>query len=258
MNNLEKFYSLWKDLDKSFIVMKDSLKVKTKEEFLKKLCYSNDGNTLIIPKIKSILKDELVSYSDDEKLKYSELIECLDSIELYLTSTEKIKGEIKNLNSLITLALVNKKESTIDKVLSEESLVNDFIISKNYEKMSLRFMFEKYGEIDSFVKVYRNNLVIGILDTSIESNDFISVNKESLPIIMKRVDENSSNKIFLEKVIKGMMEIFNERKANENSLVFFSRDLLDNDKLLGRSIKLNFSGKNFIEFSYNENKVYLI
>lgn len=258
MNNLEKFYRLWKDLDKSFLVMKDSLDVKTKEEFLKKLCYSNDGKTLIIPKIKSILKDELENYSDDEKLQYSELVECLDSVELYLTSNNKINGEIKNLNSLVALALVNKKESTVDKVINEDSLVKDFIIEKNYEKMSLRFMFEKYGEINSFAKIYRNNLVVGVLDTSIESSDCISLNKDSLPIIMKRIKENSPNKVFLEKVVRGMMEIFDERKADEFSLVFFSKDLLSIDKLLGRSLRLNFSGKSFIEFSYNENKVYLV
>lgn len=257
MNNLNKFYEIWKDLDQSYVKLGDSLKVANRGEFLKKMCFDNKGNS-IITRIKGLLANEMDTYSDSDLGKYSDLIESLDSIS-FLLETEVIEyDEIVSLNKLILLGVYEKKNATLEKKVTEESILKSYYFVNEPELLSSASMFSKYGEISSFSKKYRNKIVTCSLSEDF-SLGFFAVSKEGRAQLESRLKTLRSGE-FSKRVIGFLNKLIDALNNGSESLdvgtrlVYCDSSNLVDGKIFGRSVKSSGSGK----YYYNDIKIIIL
>lgn len=153
MNNLRKVYKIWNNLDESYEHLKDTLNVKTKSEFVKKLIgYSEKDNSTQVEYIKGKLNENMKEYSASEMKVYNQLTKVLTGVD-YLFKLGKLNNiaEDASLNSLINASIVetnNIKETT-------HKLPSDF-----FENLSpitnKRFKSERHMTLDEIYNLTGN------------------------------------------------------------------------------------------------------
>lgn len=238
MSNLSKFYSIWKDLEKSYEELKVKLSVDTRGDFLRKICFNNK-NESIIPTIKSLLQNELESYSDEDLVKYSDLVESLDAIS-FLIETEQLEyAKIQNLNSLIIIGANERKDSTIEKKVTNLMICESCILKDDIEMLSSASMFGKYGEILPFTKLYRNRIInVGLKEDF--STGFFGVSEEGLSQFKNRMDTLKLDKPKEKEAnfLSALCDVlFNDGISPNKYEVFCRKDNLLKGKIFGRKVK---------------------
>lgn len=237
MKVLEKFYNIWKDLEKSYELMGVKLKASNRSEFLKALCYDNSG-TCIIPTMKMALLSEIESYSEEEKSTHSLLVEIMDSFSFLLSSGDLNldTDEIEDLNILMMSAVKGKNEATLVKNMTVSSLIESFSFLPEIVELSSCYLFSKYGEVDSFCKMYRGKAIVVKLKETLDNN-FICLNNEVVDVLEQFLKKEESNKVFLKKVITVLNKLESANVSELEQYAISDRANLKDGKLLGRVIK---------------------
>ena len=234
---LEKFNKIWGDLEKSYEEMKDSLNVNNRNDFLRALCFDSNGDS-IIPSIKIALSNEMSKYNDDNKTMHSLLVEILDSVYFLFNSGELNLDEhkIENLNVIIISAVREKTNALLENKITPEEFVRTFLVKEDKVFMSSAEMFMKFGEVDSFCKLYRNSVVKVHLEESI-LNEFICLNDKTTDFLERTIKETGDlNKPFIGRVCLALQSI--ELNLEEiGSYVLCGRNNLQDGKIFGRNVK---------------------
>jgi hypothetical protein len=231
MKNLDKLYDLWYDLDSSFNKLGKSFNINNPKDFLRKISYNKEGK-LLISQFKILLKDEYNSYNSEELEKYSQLIDILDTAEFALENM-KDTTEIITLNSFIGKSSLEKSNANIEKIITEESILRDFTYEKEINYLDSKTMFIKYGEVNSFAKIYRGSVVCYKLKEDV-TNDFIVVNKDTIPKIAELINEH----LLLKRIIDAFKGLISIGVNTESFGAFCDKNLVENNTVLGRKVEL--------------------
>lgn len=241
MFKLDKFYPMYSDPDSTYEKVKDSLGVKSKKEFLDKLCFTNTGDSLI-QVIKVMLKKEQPSYDEEHNLKYTNLIEILNALEIFI-DTKKFRTleDVVSLNSLF-LELMVSKVSDSDSDLPSDFIDKMFFKDKDIQVLDGKDLFSKYGEVTSFSKMYRGKVLTVKLNEDF-TNDFFIINIETSPKLSK-VKPNA----FLTKCLNLCPALNKSDYDFKGNIIFCSKKLVKDGRLFNRKIKYNPKVKNGDEF----------
>lgn len=254
--NLTKFFDIWSDLDLAYEQLGPKLKVNNKVEFLKKLCYTNTGDSLI-QKIKLLLKSEIGTYNQEENEMYSVLIEILDSISLFLEKTPNLDEiEIENLNAICMQALIAKKDVTTEKKITLDELEDSFNCNPVVELLSTQELFLKYGVTNTTAMKYRKNIVLAQLEENFD-NDMITIDTTNLAKFITRVKLGNVTSLQSKavQIINGALQ---SKYDLTKGLTFCDEMLLEDGKLYRRIVKHGKSilGQNVVV--HKTNKVILV
>ncbi|VYU43989.1 Uncharacterised protein [Clostridium paraputrificum] len=232
--NLDKFFNIWSDLDKSYEELGPALNVKSKRDFLKKLCYTNTGDSLI-QKIKLLLKSEIDGYTEEDSEKYSILIEILDSVSLFLEKTPNLDViEIDNLNTICMQALVAKKEVTTEKKITLDELEESFNCNPVINYLTTEELFKSYGVTNSTCMKYRNKTILLRLDEDFE-NDMITVDSTNLAKFVAKIKTGNVTPL-LAKALQVVNIAMNNKYDLSKGLTFCNAELLVGNKLYTRIV----------------------
>lgn len=244
MKNLDKFYDMFSNLDGSYEKMKSRLGNISKYQFLKKMCFTKDDK-IVTPKVKAVLQPEIDSYSNEEKEKYTNVIEALNSLELFFNE-HKEEVEIKSLNSIVLESMMDKKELFTDKLITaDEVIFNNSIDSITNVKKECSFqLFRAYGEIDSFTKLFKGYVITRLLEENFD-NDFITVNSTTVSSLIEAFNKDKSNKFLIQ-----VLNLYNKvpEKYRTGSIAFCSSRHFSKEesKVLGRKMKVTYEDDDMI------------
>ena len=242
---LDKFYKTFSDLDKSYENMKNSLGCSNKTDFLKKICYDKSGNNLIFGQVKSLLQKEYESYSEEQKIQYSELIDCISSLELFLMGNDLDDLDPNvSLNMLVTKAVLMKIQSTTEKIISEEELLGRTVPMDLSKSISLEECFEKYGEISDFAKVTKGKEVFVKIRYEALDECFV-VTQDVIEQLKARVESKSFGYERVENVLfPAIVQVFDLKSSDKTFKAYLDRKMIcmfpknryESGKLLGRKV----------------------
>lgn len=235
VKNIDKFYNLFTNLDKSYLELKDKLNVKDRVSFYYKIIKTDTGDSLI-PIIRNLLQKEVRDYNNEEMEKYSQLMDILKFIELNLDSIDE-QALNKSLDAEIySKALRNHMESKIEDI-SKDGVFSLLFNSLEVFNLSTKNNFMKNGEFVSFSKMFRGKLV------SVDSyNDFDeefvvittqNLNK-SFEAIKSKCNEGSE---FYNKLREDLASRLKSENYKCLPLVYCSEKYFTGSKLMYRKIK---------------------
>lgn len=241
MSNLDKFYSMFSDLDLSYKNMSGKLGNPSKLEFLKRIYFTDKGNP-ITPKVKDALSKEFDSYDSVDRERYTTLIEILDSLELFFGSNST--EEVISLNAVVLKSVTDRSDLFVDKKISKDDVIK--ISSSDYyndvQSMTSQELFKNYGEILSFSKCYRGKTIVRLLKEDY-LNKFLTVEPKTINELIKHVSENN--------LIKTIVELYTKYFTEYRVLAFCDSTFYVDGKLLGRQVKvLDDSHDEFTVVSY--------
>lgn len=181
MRNIDKFYDIWCDLDKSYEKYKAPLKVETKAAYLKKLCLSNNGEDMLL-KILVLLDKESSQYSEEDFEKLSIIRETITAIKSIIDKVD-YSADIVSLNALIVSAINdlpigdNTSSLKVEDLLSTTSNVKvKYMTSKDMYKKLKRLVSHsiknRYKVTSFIIKENFNNDFITISPDTMEDLDF--------------------------------------------------------------------------------------
>lgn len=240
MKNLDKFYSMFSDLDLSYKKMAPKLGNPSKLEFLRKIYYTNNGNP-ITPKVKEALDGEFSSYDSVEKEKYTQIIEILDALELFFGADEV--NEISSLNAVVLKSLTERSDLFVDKQITKEDIIKISSMEhrSNVIRMSSQDLFSSYGEVLSFSKMFRGRIITRLLKEDY-LNKFLTVEPKTINQLVSHVSEND--------LIQKIIEVY-PKLPQVGVVAFCDSSLLIDGKILGRRVKLLHKENDFSMFSYD-------
>ena len=228
MSNLDKFYSMFSDLDLSYKTMSGKLGNPSKLEFLKRIYFTDKGNP-ITPKVKDALSKEFDYYDSVDREKYTTLIEILDSLELFFGSNPT--EEVISLNAVVLKSITDRSDLFVDKKISKDDVIK--ISSSDYyndvKYMTSQELFENYGEILSFSKYYRGKPIVRLLKEDY-LNKFLVVEPKTINELVKHVSENN--------LISSIVDLYPKYFKEYDVLAFCDITFYVEGKLLGRQVKV--------------------
>ena len=231
MFKIDEFNEMYSNPDASYEKLKDKLGVNSKREFLNKLCFTNTGDSLI-QVIKIMLKQEQPNYDDEHNVMYTNIIEILNALEIFV-DTEKFRslGEIGSLNSLFLEIVVSKSMSS-NSAISPNFVEEMFFHKSDVKTMNGMQLFTKYGEINSFSKMYRNKLLTVKLEEDF-TNDFFIINLETAP----KISTITPNE-FLTKCLETCPILNKSNLDFKGNLVFGKKSLYVGGKLFDKKAEI--------------------
>lgn len=234
MSNLNKFLGIYEDLEKSYESLKSKFNVSERNEFLRILCYSKKGEC-IIPTIKSLLKSEVPTYTSEQLEDYSGLMDCLNSLDLFLCNNDINNVYIKNLNTFMTKCIYDYTYSTVSERINKESLEGMlFNVIPTYV-LSPKRCFNKHGEVSSFCKLFRGKTIKVVVRDDF-SDDFITISDYNIMDVLNHLKvDNSDFGIRLKKLIVTLSN--KEQFRSLLPLTISSASNYKEGKLLGRAVK---------------------
>lgn len=252
---LEKFSSIFLDLENSYNENKDKLNCSNRAEYLKKVCYDRQGNFLF-SRIKNMLLEESKNYKDEELDKYTSLIEIMNSLEFYLNAKEL--GDIKNLNKLIYDA-IDMKISSSDVKLTQQYLDELRSPKSMITTMNSKDMFEKYGEVSSFCKLWRKKVLCVKLKENFDNN-FLSLTEETLGEMVKLMgEEKFFINDFQKRASSAIIYISNSRVSKFEVDCICDKSLVDQENkiILGRKVTFD-KVEDILVAKYRGHNIYLV
>lgn len=231
MSVLDNFSSIFNDLEKSYHSMKESLKVDNRNDFLKKICFDDDGIS-ILPQIKVALSKEVKDYDQEQLHLHSLIVEIIDSISFILSSKilDLNEDKIEDLNKILLMSVREKSRAIVEKNLDLDELYKSFKYEKEPRELSAKELFIKYGEVDSFSKKFNGKIVTVRLKQNY-SDTLLAINPETLEEMAKEGDGT-----FQSRAIDTLTNL-NKPLAPMGSCAVCSRDLLIDGTILGRTIR---------------------
>lgn len=234
MSNLDNIYKTWEDLDASYKTMSKTLGCKNKNEFIKKMTYTNDGS--LIQRLKIILKDESVNYNEEEMVKYSDLLGILTAVEFYMDNHGIDDEEITSLKEFVTKAMIYREYSLKPGKIKESDIIGNY--KNEVEQLDAKETFQKYGEINSFAG-YSGRKSVSVLVDNFFCDRFVVVTPSNIVDFKEHCESNKNNR-FLARCVDMLVDLArNNIEVSNGEYVFISKELVKDDKVLGRKCKVD-------------------
>lgn len=249
MSNLDNIYKTWEDLDASYETMAKTLNCKNKNEFIKAMTYTKDGS--LIQRLKIILKEESANYNEEEMVKYSDLLGILTAVEFYMDNHGVDDREITSLKELVTEAMIYREYSLKPGKIKESDIVGEY--KNTVEQLDSKETFQKYGEVNSFAG-YSGRKAVSVLVDDFFCDGFVVITPSNISEFKEYCEEEKNNKFLLKCVDMLVSLARNNVEVSNGEYVFVDKDLVEEDKILGRKCKV----KSDCHYDYRGIDLYIV
>lgn len=218
MNNIDRIVKYWGDLDQSYEIYKDELKVDNKLDYLKKLTgYDEETKTTKLVYLKGKIQEEMADYDDKFSTLAEALLNIFNGVDLIINKLNK--NDVVSLMNIVRECLQKNKEvKTVDRVLDSD-FFSDLLVVANPDS--------KYNAIPLSISDALSNLnLIGesfvLSEGSVKHYDISTLEGHAYVLTsfnnINYLNDEIKDKEFIAKLIEVFISLNNNGKLAVNTL----------------------------------------